>query len=275
MKYETDIRKIPEFRELCKLTGQAVTRYRMIAEGDRILVGLSGGKDSFMLLHALHALKRKAPVRFELIAATFDPGFPEFHADLIAAYCREQGWEHRTVQLDIARILAEKEYDGTPCVLCSRLRRGKLYGLAAAEGCGKLALGQHFDDVAASFLISLFRGQGLSTMGPNVAAKAKEQVRVIRPFTLVPESLIIRCRDIIGLPVAGKCRYEERLVDGDRAYFRGLVDELSERIPNLRSQMLRSLSNVQPGYLLDPAYLDLDPDPNPEVGEGGSVNTRV
>ena len=253
----TDPARSPAFRELCKLTGQAVTRYCMIEEGDRILVGLSGGKDSFMLLHALHALQRKAPVRFELIAATFDPGFPEFHIDTIAEYCRIHGWEHRVVRLDIAAILEEKQYDGTPCVLCSRLRRGRLYGLAEQEGCGKLALGQHFDDIAASFLMSLCRGQGLSTMGPNVAAKAKEKIRIVRPFALAPESLIVRCRDEWELPQAGKCRYEEQLAEGDRAYFRGLLDDLSERIPNLRSQMLRSLGNIQAEYLLDPAYLKL------------------
>lgn len=264
-KYETS----PAFRELCRLTGRAAARYRMIEEGDRVLVGLSGGKDSFMLLHALHALRRKAPVRFELIAATFDPGFPEFHADRIAAYCREQGWEHRVVSLDIAGILAEKGYDGTPCVLCSRLRRGKLYGLAAAENCGKLALGQHFDDIAASFLISLFRGQGLSTMGPNVAAKTGERVRVIRPFALAPESLIIRCRGEFGLPEAGKCRYEEELAGGDRAYFHGLLDELSKRIPNLRSQMLRSLGNVQADYLFDLKFLNL-----PDSGSAATSTPR-
>jgi len=256
--------KSSAFHGLCRLTGQAVVRYRMIADGDRILVGVSGGKDSLMLLHALHALRRKAPVRFELVSATFDPGFPEFHIDRIAAYCREQGWEHRVVRLDVASLLAEKKYDGTPCVFCSRFRRGKLYGLAAAEQCGKLALGQHFDDIATSFLMSLFRGQGLTTMGPNVAAKTKEHVRVIRPFALVPESLIVRCRDEFELPEAGACRYEERLADGDRAYFRGLLDTLSERIPNLRSQMLRSLSNLQPEYLLDPRFLT----PDPESGSG-------
>lgn len=265
-KYE----KSPAFRELCRLTGRAAARYRMIGEGDRILVGLSGGKDSFMLLHALHALRRKAPVRFELVAATFDPGFPEFHVERIAAYCREQGWEHRVVSLDIPAILAEKEYDGTPCVLCSRLRRGNLYGLAAAENCGKLALGQHFDDIAASFLISLFRGQGLSTMGPNVAVTAKERVRVIRPFVLAPESLIIRCRDEFGLPEAGKCRYEEELAGGDRAYFRHLLDTVSERIPDWRGQMLRSLANVQADHLLDPEFLTL-----PGSGSAATARRRV
>lgn len=247
--------KTAAFRALCKRAGEAIGLYRMIEEGDRILVGLSGGKDSFMLLHTLHALRRKAPVRFELIAATFDPGFPEFNISGIRDYCRSQGWEHRVVKLDIAELLAKKRAGKTPCVLCSRLRRGKLYGLAAAEGCGKLALGQHFDDIATSFLMSLFRGHGLSTMGPNVAAKANAEFRIIRPFALAPESLIVRCREERELPQAGTCRYEEELVDGDRAYFRRLLDELEKRIPDLRSQMLRSLSNVQPEYLLDPACL--------------------
>ncbi|MDR0933001.1 MAG: hypothetical protein LBM70_08305 [Victivallales bacterium] len=262
-----DPAKTPAFRELCKLSAIAVTRYAMIAEGDRILVGLSGGKDSFMLLHALHALKRKAPINFELIAATFDPGFPEFNIDVIQEYCRVNHWEHRTLKLDIGAILEEKKYTSTPCVLCSRLRRGKLYGLAEQEKCQKLALGQHFDDIAASFLMSLCRGQGLSTMAPNVATKAKEKIRVIRPFALAPESLIIRCRDEWKLPHAGKCRYEEQLADGDRAYFRGIVDQLAERIPNLRGQMLRSLSNIQSEYLLDPAYLKLEDSP-------GSLNGK-
>jgi tRNA 2-thiocytidine biosynthesis protein TtcA len=96
-----------------------------------------------------------------VIAATFDPGFPGFHAEKIAGSCRERGWEHHTVSLNIPAILEEKKYTQTPCVLCSRLRRGKLYGLARELGCGKLALGQHFDDIAVSFLMSLFRGQGL------------------------------------------------------------------------------------------------------------------
>ena len=243
------------FKELCKLTGQAVAKYKMIAAGDRILVGLSGGKDSFALLHALHALRRKAPVEFGLIAATFDPGFPEFNLPGIAGYCRRMGWEHRMVALPVAEILEEKKFTATPCVLCSRLRRGKLYGLARELGCNKLALGQHFDDIAASFLMSLCRGQGLTTMGPNVPAKSEPGVRIIRPFALAPESLIKSCLTQWDLPAAGKCRYETELTAGDRAFFRNLVDELAERIPNLRSQMARSLGNLQPEYLLDPAYL--------------------
>ncbi len=243
------------FRELCKLAGEAVVKYRMIANGDRILAGLSGGKDSFALLHVLQELKRRAPVKFEVIAATFDPGFPEFNVSGIRAYCRRMGWEHRVVALPIADILREKNYTGTPCVLCSRLRRGKLYGLAAAEGCSKLALGQHFDDIAASFLMSLCRGQGLTTMGPNVPARSREKLRIIRPLAFAPESLICSCIPGWELPAAGICPYENELKNGDRVRFRKLVDDLAAEIPNLRSQMLRSLSCLQPEYLLDPAYL--------------------
>ena len=241
-------------RKLCKLTGEAIGRFRMIGEGDRVLVGLSGGKDSFALLHVLHELRRRAPVRFEVIAATFDPGFPEFNLEGIRAYCRERNWEHHTVSLPIAQILEEKRFTGAPCVLCSRLRRGKLSGLAAELGCGKLALGQHFDDIAASFLMSLCRGQGLSTMGPNVATH-EGNLRVIRPFVLAPEALIREAVSVWELPRAGICQYESQLEEGDRVFFRKLVDEFAERIPNLRSNFCSSLGRIEAEHLLDPRYL--------------------
>lgn len=241
------------FRELVKAAGEAIGRYDLISEGDRILVGLSGGKDSYALLHVLHHLRQKAPVHFEVIAATFDPGFPGFHAEKIAGSCRERGWEHHTVSLNIPAILEEKKYTQTPCVLCSRLRRGKLYGLARELGCGKLALGQHFDDIAVSFLMSLFRGQGLTTMGPNVPNQEGD-LRIIRPLALADEEQIRAYTATLSLPSAGTCPFEEQLESGDRAWFRRHLDELAERIPNLRSQMKRSLSNLQLEYLLDPRF---------------------
>ena len=252
------------FRELCRLTGEAVVKYRMIGDGDRILVGLSGGKDSFALLHVLHALRRRAPVRFDVIAATFDPGFPQFNVDGIAAYCRKMNWSHRVVALPMAEILREKAAEkraGTvmPCVLCSRLRRGKLYGLAVEEGCSRLALGQHFDDIAASFLMSFCRGQGLGTMGPNVPVQTRgKALHVIRPLAFVPESLIVACRDGWELPSAGMCPYEETLKTGDRERFRELIERLGKEIPNLRSQMLHSLSKIRAEHLFDPEYLSLE-----------------
>ena len=239
-----------DFSELCRHAGEAAVQYRMIEDGDRILVGASGGKDSFMLLHVLEHLRQVAPVKFDFVAATFDPGYEEFDAPAIAGYCRSHGWEHKTVKLDIAGILREKDWEKSPCVLCSRLRRGKLYGLCRELKCSKLALGHHFDDVAASFLISLCRGQGLSTMAPVVPPKSPGKPTIIRPLALAPEALIAKCADEMGVPRRGLCRYREQLEAGDRKYFRELVDTLAERIPNLRSNLRRSLSHVEPEHLL-------------------------
>ena len=239
-----------DFSELCRYAGEAAVHYRMIEAGDRILVGASGGKDSFMLLHVLEHLRQVAPVKFDFVAATFDPGYPEFDAPGIGEYCRFHGWEHRMVRLDISGILKDKDWEKSPCVLCSRLRRGKLYGLCRELECNKLALGHHFDDLATSFMISLCRGQGLTTMAPVVKPKSTGNPTVIRPLALAPEALIARCADELAVPRLGLCRYREQLESGDRKYFRELVDTLAERIPDLRSNLRRSLSHVDPDHLL-------------------------
>ena len=239
-----------DLEELRRLAGEAAVRYRMIESGDRILVGASGGKDSFMLLHVLDRLRRAAPVEFDFVAATFDPGYEEFDAPAVADYCRAHGWEHRSVKLDIAGVISDKHWEKSPCVLCSRLRRGKLYGLCRELGCGKLALGHHFDDLATSFLMSLCRGQELSTMAPVVPPKSPGNPTVIRPLALAPEALIARCADALDIPRFGVCRYREQLDSGDRKYFRALVDTLAERIPDLRSNLRRSLGKVEPDHLL-------------------------
>jgi len=237
------------FRKLCRLAGEAVTRYRMIGEGDRIAVGLSGGKDSFVLMHVLHHLQQKAPVAFELAGVTFDPGYPEFHAEKIAAYCKENHWEHHIVSLDMPGILKEKQWEEAPCVLCSRLRRGKLYGAAAELKCGKLALGQHLDDAAASFLMSACRGQGLKTMAPVVHPAEAAHPAVIRPLILAGEELIQECAQEFELPEAGKCLYQDVLESGDRAFFKQLVAQLADRIPNVRSNLARSFAHVEAHHL--------------------------
>lgn len=241
------------FRELCRLAGRAIGRYRMIEAGDRIMIGVSGGKDSLMLTHVLHQLRRRSPVKFELVPAVFDPGFPDFGLEKLREYCARQGWALAETALPVAEILREKG-DKNPCMLCSRLRRGKLYGLAAELGCNRLALGQHFDDAATSFLISLLRGQGLKTMGPNVAAQ-EEDIRIIRPLIFAPEPLIVAAAAKFDFPNTGKCAYATRLEsDGDRAYFKRLLADVEKRIPHWRSQMLQSLSNVRTEYLLDDRF---------------------
>lgn len=242
------------FKKICRLAGHAIVEYAMIREGDRILAGLSGGKDSIALLHVLRHFRQIAPVHFELEAVTFDPGFPDFAADATGELCRSLGIPHHMIRFDMAALLEEKKLEDNPCMLCSRLRRGNLYTLARKLNFNKIALGQHLDDAEVSFLMSLCRGAGLTTMGPNVSEK-NGGIRIIRPLILTPENMIAEWIRTLDLPVRGECRYKDKLENGDRRFFRNLLDRLSERIPDLRSNMLRSLSNIQEEYLFDPRFL--------------------
>ena len=238
------------FDTICRAAGTAAVQYNMTREGDRILVGLSGGKDSFVLMHVLDHLQKVAPVEFTFEAATFDPGFDGFGTGAISAYCAEHNWKHHIVHLDIPKLLKEKDFENSPCVLCSRLRRGKLYGLAAELNCNRLALGQHLDDIVISFLMSVCRGQGLSTMSPVVEPKKKGQPTIIRPLALVPESVIAEYAGTLDLPDTGKCIYKEQLNSGDRKFFKDILKDLEERIPDIRSNVARSLKKVESDHLL-------------------------
>ncbi len=241
------------FKKLCRIAGETCVRYRLINDGDRIMVGLSGGKDSFMLIHLLDHLRRHAPVKFSLVCATFDPGFENFDLEKIAAYCQNNSWEHHSVKMDIPELLREKSFENSPCVLCSRLRRGKLYGLANFLQCNKLALGQHLDDVINSFLMSLCRGQGLTSMAPLVKPHKAEYPAVIRPLALVSEELICQAAAEFDFPrKTGVCRYEETVKNGDRAQFKKLVSQLAEKIPDLRENIAHSLTRVEIDHLLIP-----------------------
>ncbi len=245
----------PAFDKLCRLAGKAVCTYSMISAGDRILVGISGGKDSLTLARTLQHLQKHAPVDFELEFAVFDPGFPDFGMNALREYAASQNWPLRETKADVASSL-DPARDNIPCVLCSRIRRGKLNALAKELHCGKLALGQHLDDVLVSFLISAVRGQGLTTMGPNVPSKSCPGLRIIRPLVLAEESLIREAAKELGpYPEAGKCAYSQMLEDGDRVYFRQLLDTMTSHIPHLRAQMLQSLRHVETKYLLDPRFL--------------------
>jgi len=227
----------------------------MIDPGDRVMVGVSGGCDSMVMLALLAGLRRHAPVKFELIAATFDPGFPKFGLDRIRRFADSLGVEFVSSGVDIPSLLAEKQAEEHPCVLCSRLRRGVLYTLAEKRDCAKLALGQHLDDAASSLLIGLFRGHGLATMGPNVPAD-DHPVRVIRPLIFAEKSEIKAAAQELGMRFFERCPYAGTLKqNGDRAYFERLVARLDKRIPNLRGLMLRSMSDLRPDHLLDPDFI--------------------
>ncbi len=243
-------------KKIYKNTGAAIGDYSMIRDGDSLLVGVSGGKDSMLLLHVLARLQRKAPVRFSLTAATFDPGFPGFDAEGTKEFCDSLGVQHHTIRLNVQNVIEKTGTQTRPCILCSRLRRGHLYALAKKLGCNKLALGQHLDDIAVSFLISLCRGGGLTTMGPNVPSD-DDAIRIIRPFAYVEEKMTLQAAEKLNIPLRGECIYKQQLEEsGDRAYFKRQLREMEKHIPNLLQNILHSLSDVRPPYLLDKKFLD-------------------
>jgi len=227
----------------------------MIGDGDRILVGLSGGEDSLLLMHVRHYLQRRAPVRFEIASATVDMGFEGFDAPALSAYCAAQGWHHEVIRLDGVRLLAAKNTAKRPCALCSRLRRGQLHGAADRLGCGTIALGQQLDDLAASLLMSLFRGHGLKTMGAHVPADHGSK-RLIRPLCYVPKALVHEAALGFAFPQVRSCPYLGLLDEtGDRAFVQRLLHEIEGHFPNLRQSILASLRHVEPGHLLDTRFI--------------------
>src|SRR6266850_786777 len=154
-------------KRLLRDVGRAIADFRLIEPGDRILVGVSGGKDSFTLLHLLRHLQRSAPISFSLVACTLDQGHPGFPAGQLEAYLRQTGAEVRMLREDTYRIVQRLVPEGkTACAVCSRLRRGILYNIAVEEHCTKIALGHHADDIITTFLLNLFYIGQLKTMPP-------------------------------------------------------------------------------------------------------------
>ena len=246
------------YAQLCRLTGKAVIDYKMIQEGDRLLVGISGGVDSMMLMHVLTRLQKRAPIKFEIFGVNINEGFEGLNHAPLAAYAKEHGWNLKIIDTPIARLITEKEAEDRPCALCSRLRRGFIHGYANELKANKLVLGQHRDDLCVSLLMGLFRGTGLKTMSPNTSADNGTK-RVIRPLCYAPKDLIETCAETFDFPDLGKCDYSDQLDEsGDRAKLERLLKKLEPDFPNLGKHMLKSMQDVRPAYLLDKKHLDLN-----------------
>lgn len=239
------------YAQLCRLAGKAVADFDMIAEGDRLLVGISGGVDSMMLMHVLDRLQKRAPIKFKLFAVTINEGFEGINHAPLADYAAEQGWNLKIIEVPIAQVIAEKKAEDRPCALCSRLRRGYIHGCADELGCSKLVLGHHRDDLCVSLMMGLFRGTGLKTMGPNVPADGGTK-RLIRPLCYASKALIETCAEAYEFPDLGNCDYSKQLDEtGDRARLERLLKELEADFPNLGQSMLHSMGDVRVDYLLD------------------------
>jgi len=235
--------------------GEAILRYNMIEDGDRVMVCLSGGKDSYTMLELLMTLQKKAPVSFELIAVNLDqkqPGFPEY---ILPDYLNDLGIEYHIVEQDTYSIVKEKIPEGkTTCGLCSRLRRGILYSFAEKIGASKIALGHHQDDIVETFFLNMFFNGQLKTMPPKLLSDNKKHV-VIRPLSLCKESDIAAYAAIKDYPVipCNLCGSQENM---QRKIVKNMIQQWEQEYPGRSDIIMRSLQNVVPSHLVDNNLFD-------------------
>src|SRR5256885_12805264 len=236
---------------LAKKTTKAIVDYQMIDDGDRIMVGLSGGKDSWALLQILDVLRQRAPIAFTLVAVNVDSGYKEYKHDLIARTCESRGWEYRIEHTGIGELIDDILDDGaTPCSLCARLRRGVLYRIAKEVGATKIALGHHLDDFIETLLLNLFFAGALKAMPARLVSDNGEHV-VIRPLVYVTEAEARSYAKEETLPIISCCCPACGDLSLQRQRVKRLIAQLEVEHPEVKNSMIRALGNVASRHLLD------------------------
>jgi tRNA 2-thiocytidine biosynthesis protein TtcA len=237
-------------KRLRRNVGRAIEDFRMIEAGDRVMVCLSGGKDSYTMLDILLELQRKAPVEFHIRAVNLDqkqPGFPEH---VLPEYLRARGVEYDIIEQDTYSIVKRVIPEGrTYCGLCSRLRRGILYRYAAEHGMTRIALGHHRDDILATLFLNLFHGGSLKAMPPKLLSDDGQHV-VIRPLAYCRETDIARYAEARAFPIipCTLCGSQENM---ERKRIRAMLDEWQRESPKRIENLFKAIGNVKPSQLMD------------------------
>lgn len=237
-------------KRLRRLVGEAVSDYNMIEDGDKIMVCLSGGKDSYTLLDILLYLQKVAPINFSIIAVNLDQKQPDFPEHILPEYLKSIGVDYHIIEKDTYSVVKEKIPEGkTTCSLCSRLRRGTLYTYADEIGANKIALGHHRDDIVETFFLNLFYGGSLKAMPPKLLSDDKRNI-LIRPLAYCSEKDIESYAKIKDFPIipCNLCGSQPNL---QRQVIKGMLNEWEKEHPGRVEIMFKALSNVAPSQLAD------------------------
>lgn len=250
------------FKRLRKLTGKAIADYGMIGDGDRVMVCLSGGKDSYAMLDLLLSLKRRAPVDFELVAVNLDQKQPGFPAHILPEYLESVGVDYHVLERDTYSVVKRVIPEGkTTCGLCSRLRRGNLYAFARDNGFTRIALGHHLDDIVETFFLNLLYGGTLKAMPPKLQSDDGDNI-VIRPLAYCRETDLERLAGTRGYPIipCNLCGTQPNL---QRQAIKHMLAEWDRRQPGRTETIFKALTNVAPSQLCDTQLFDF-------IGLGGA-----
>ncbi|WP_017429666.1 tRNA 2-thiocytidine(32) synthetase TtcA [Vreelandella jeotgali] len=237
-------------KRLRRQTGNAIIDYRMIEEGDKVMVCLSGGKDSYTMLEMLRSLQRSAPIRFSLVAVNLDqkqPGFPEH---VLPDYLTAQGVDYHILERDTYSVVKEKTPEGkTTCALCSRLRRGSLYGFAEEIGATKIALGHHREDILETLFLNMFFGGTLKAMPPKLLSDDAKNI-IIRPLAYCKEADIAEFSRRMDFPII-PCNLCGSQPNMQRQNVKAMLDEWDRQHPGRLESMFKAVTNVAPSQLAD------------------------
>jgi tRNA 2-thiocytidine biosynthesis protein TtcA len=252
-KIERETHKLE--KRLCRVMGQAIADFRMIEEGDKVMVCLSGGKDSYSLLDILLKMQQRAPVHFDIIAVNLDQKQPGFPADILPAYLTKLGVPFHIEEQDTYSIVKDKIPEGkTMCSLCSRLRRGILYRVADELGATKIALGHHRDDILQTLFLNMFFGGKLKGMPAKLVSDDGKHV-VIRPLCYVPEKDTTRWAQYQNFPIipCNLCGSQDGL---QRVAVGNMLREWDKKFPGRIESMFRAMGNIVTTHMMDPQLHD-------------------